>query len=161
MSFFLSCTKEEVSIKHKKETPRIVFLRTSILYKEDGFFRLFIYSPIIEEYSIYTFFPNGLQLFLYEKKDPSKYTYLSANWVKSTKKVFYHIKGNIIIMNPNGDFLKTEEIFWNIERKKIFNNKCTTIYFSNGTILKAINGLEATDDLKEIRLKNISGFLSI
>ncbi|AGD98003.1 hypothetical protein BLBBOR_093 [Blattabacterium sp. (Blatta orientalis) str. Tarazona] len=71
----------------------------------------------MEEYPIYTLFPNGLQLFLYEKgKD--KYTYLSANWVKSTEKFFYHLKGKIIIMNPNGDFLKTEEIYWNRKRKK-------------------------------------------
>ncbi|AWU44124.1 hypothetical protein DM814_00420 [Blattabacterium punctulatus] len=146
--------------KNKKEIPNRIFIRTSILYKENGIIRSFIYSPMIKEYSIYTLFPNGLKLFIYRKKK-NKYTYLSANWVKSIEKIFYHIKGNIIIMNSDGDFLKTEEIFWNKKYKKIFNNKYTIIYCTDGTVLKAMNGLEATDDLKKIRLKNISGIFPI
>lgn len=159
--FSCSETKKEIlKKKNRKEIPYRVFIRTSILYKEKGLVRFFIYSPIMEEYPIYTLFPNGLQLFLYEKgKD--KYTYLSANWVKSTEKFFYHLKGNIIIMNPNGDFLKTEEIYWNKKRKKIFNNLSTVIYCSDGTILHAMNGLEASEDFKKIRLKNISGIFPI
>ncbi|WP_185881845.1 hypothetical protein [Blattabacterium cuenoti] len=154
-------TKKEIfNKKNRKDIPDRVFIRTSILYKEKGIVRFFIYSPIMEEYPIYTLFPNGLELFLYEK-GKNKYTYLSADWVKSTEKFFYHLKGNIIIMNPNGDFLKTEEIYWNRKYKKIFNNLSTVIYCSDGTILHAMNGLEASEDFKKIRLKNISGTFPI
>ncbi|WP_238784261.1 LptA/OstA family protein [Blattabacterium cuenoti] len=147
--------------KNRKELPHRILTRTSILYKEDGIPIFFIYSPVVEEYSIYTLFPKGVKLFFYEKTNPNKYIYLTADWIKLTKKIFYHIKGNIIIISPNGDFLKTNEIFWNKKDKKIFNNKYTIIHYSNGTILHAMNGLEASDDLKNIRLKNISGILSI
>ncbi len=109
---------------------------------------------------MHTLFPNGIKLFFYEKY-PNKYTYLSANWMKYTKKIFYHFKGNILIKNKNGDFLKSEEIFWNKKNKTIFNKKYTIIYCSNGTILYAKNGIEASDNLKKIRLKNISGIIPI
>ncbi|WP_185866531.1 hypothetical protein [Blattabacterium cuenoti] len=159
--FSCSETKKEIfNKKNRKEIPYRVFIQTSILYKEKGLVRFFIYSPIMEEYPIFTLFPNGLKLFLYEKgKD--QYTYLSANWVKSTEKYFYHLKGKIMIMNPNGDLLTTEEIYWNRKRKKIFNNLPTVIYCSDGTILHAMNGLEASEDFKKIRLKNISGIFPI
>ncbi|WP_238784448.1 LptA/OstA family protein [Blattabacterium cuenoti] len=146
----------------KKEAPHRIFIRISILYKENGISRFFIYSPIMEEYSIYTLYPKGIQLFFYEKEDPKKYIYLTANWVKSTEKILYHIKGNIIIMNHNGDYLKTNEIFWNKKNKKIFNDKSTIIHYSDGSILHAVNGFEASDDFKNIKLKNTRGiFFSI
>ncbi|WP_238784088.1 hypothetical protein [Blattabacterium cuenoti] len=101
-----------------------------------------------------------MNLFIYDKND-NKYTYLSADWVKSVDKIFYHIKGNIKIMNPEGFFLKTDEIFWDRRNKRIFNNKYTVISNSNGIILHATNGIEASEDLKKIRLKNISGTFPI
>ncbi|WP_238784770.1 hypothetical protein [Blattabacterium cuenoti] len=124
-----------------------------------------IYSPVIKEYASYTLFPNGFNLFIYDNKNTNKYIYLSADWVKSINKIFYHIKGDIKIMNPKGFFLKTEEIFWDRKDKRIFNKKYTKITFHSDKkdkiILYATNGIEATEDLKEIRLKNISGTLPV
>ncbi len=100
-------------------------------------------------------------MFIYDQ-NTNKYTYISANWVKSIDKIFYHIKGNIIIMNYKGYFLKTEEIFWDRKKKKIFNKKYTTIISnSDNIILHATNGIEVSEDFKNIRLKNISGTLPI
>ncbi|WP_185862085.1 hypothetical protein [Blattabacterium cuenoti] len=162
MFFFLfSCKKKKYFIKKNTiKIPKKIFIKTSLLFKEKGLLKFIIYSPIIKEYTFYTLFPNGVSIFLYERNS-NKYTYLRANWVKSIGKILYHIKGNIKIMNPKGYFLKTEEIFWNKKQKKIFNRKYTTIYNSDGTILHAINGIEASDDLKKIKLKNISGIFPI
>ncbi|WP_238784194.1 hypothetical protein [Blattabacterium cuenoti] len=140
--------------------PKNIFIKTSILYKEKGLLKFLIYSSVIKEYDFYTLFPNGLNLFIYNN-NANKYTYLSADWVKSIDKRFYHIKGNIEIMSPKGSFLKTEEIFWDIKNKRIFNKKYTTISNSDGMMLHAANGIEASEDLKEIRLRNISGTLPI
>ncbi|WP_041936052.1 hypothetical protein [Blattabacterium sp. (Nauphoeta cinerea)] len=149
---------------NKKEIPKNIFIKTSLLYKEKGILKFLIYSPVIKEYASYTLFPNGLNLFIYDQ-NTNKYTYLSADWVKSINKIFYHIKGNIKIMNSKGYFLKTEEIFWNRKDKKIFNKKYTTIIShsdkTDKIILHATNGIEATEDLKKIRLKSISGTLPV
>ncbi|WP_238786127.1 hypothetical protein [Blattabacterium cuenoti] len=65
-------------------------------------------------------------------------------------------------MNYKGYFLKTEEIFWDRKKKKIFNKKYTTIISnSDNIILHATNGIEVSEDFKNIRLKNISGTLPI
>ncbi|WP_238784568.1 hypothetical protein [Blattabacterium cuenoti] len=159
--FVFSCEKKEFLIKkNKKKIPKKIFVKTSILYKENGLLRIFLYSPLIKEYTSYTLFPNGFYLFIYEN-NTNKYTYLKADWVKSIGKIIYHIKGNIKIMNSNGYFVKTEEIFWNRKQKKIFNEKYTMIYNSDGTILHATNGIEVSEDFKKIKLKNISGTLPI
>ncbi|WP_238783787.1 hypothetical protein [Blattabacterium cuenoti] len=164
---FFSCTTEKknfiklIKNKKRKEIPHRIFLRTSILSKENGIPRLFMNFPIMEEYSISTLFPKGIQLFFFDKKNTKEYISLTADWVKSTEKIFYHIKGNIRVVSSNGYFLKTDEIFWNRKQKKIFNNKCTIIYYPDGTMLRAMNGLEASDDFKNISLKNISGIIPI
>ncbi|WP_185868971.1 hypothetical protein [Blattabacterium cuenoti] len=129
-------------------------MKTFISYKENGLLKIFLYSPIIKDYTSYTLFPNGISLFIY---NDDKYTYLKADWVKSIEGIIYHIKGNIKIINSNGFFIKTEEIFWNKKQKKIFNDKYTVISNLDGIMLHAINGIEASDDLKKIKLKNISG----
>ncbi|BBA17453.1 hypothetical protein [Blattabacterium cuenoti] len=142
----------------KEDVPKKIFFKTNLFYKEKGFLKFFIYSPIVKEYAFYTLFPNGLNLFIYDKNTYNKYTYLRADWVKSIDKMFFHIKGNIIIMSHKGVSLKTEEIFWDRRKKKIFNKKYTKIIFhSKKMILYAINGIEASEDLKKIRLKNING----
>ncbi|QIK16905.1 hypothetical protein G9C01_00760 [Blattabacterium sp. DPU] len=149
------------SIKNRNEIPHNIFVKTNIFYKEKGLLKFIIYSSVIKEYTSYTLFPNGLNLFIYDQKT-NKYTYLKADWVKSINKIFYHIKGNIIIMSYTGYFLKTDEIFWDRKKKKIFNKKYTTIISnSDGTVLHAINGIDASEDLKKIRLKKISGILPI
>ncbi|WP_185858466.1 hypothetical protein [Blattabacterium cuenoti] len=138
-----------------------IFIKTNLLYKEKGLLKFSIYSPLIKEDSYYTLFPKGLDLFIYEN-NKNKYTYIHANWVKSRNKIFYHIKGNIRIINDQGYLLKTKEIFWNRKQKKIFNDKYTMIYNpKNGTKLYAINGIEASENFRSIKLKNISGTLSI
>ncbi|WP_238784152.1 hypothetical protein [Blattabacterium cuenoti] len=64
-------------------------------------------------------------------------------------------------MSPDGYFLRTDEIFWDRKNKKIFNKKYTIISNSYGIVLHAKNGIEASEDLKKIRLKNISGTLPV
>ncbi|WP_238783748.1 hypothetical protein [Blattabacterium cuenoti] len=161
---FISCStlvKKRQEVPNKKNNkPHRTFTKIRISYKENGNIRFFIDSPIMEEYSFYTLFPNGIKLFLfYEGK--KKYIYLSANWVKLTKEIFYNFKGQVIVMNSNGDFLKTEEIFWNKKSRKIFNNIPTIIYCNDGILLHAKNGIEASEDLKKINIKNISGIIPI
>ncbi|WP_341654009.1 hypothetical protein [Blattabacterium cuenoti] len=109
--------RKHIIKKNEKEVPKNIFFKTNISYKEKGLLKFFIYSPVIKEYAFYTLFPNGLNLFIYDK-NTNQYTYISANWVKSIYKIFYHIKGNIKIMSYKGDILKTEEIFWDRKKKK-------------------------------------------
>ncbi|WP_238785314.1 hypothetical protein [Blattabacterium cuenoti] len=160
----LSCNKEKnfsFKKKDKENIPDKIFIETTISLKEKGSLKLFIYSPIIKDYTFYTIFPNGLELFIYEKKNTNKYTYISAKWVKSIERTFYHLKGKIKIINPKGYMLKTEEIYWNVKKKKIYNDKYTIISSIDGTVLHAKNGIEASDDFKKIILKNISGTIYI
>ncbi|WP_238784943.1 hypothetical protein [Blattabacterium cuenoti] len=112
------------------------------------------------DYSFYTIFPNGLKLFIYKKKN-NESIYISAKWVKSIKKIFYHFKGDIRIVNSIGYILKTEEIFFNLKNKKIYNEKYTIISTTNGMVFRAKNGIESSDNLSNIKLKNISGTISI
>ncbi len=75
--------------------------------------------------------------------------------------IFFHIKGNIKILTPNGYFFKTDEIFWDKNKKKIFNKKNVTISNLNGTILHAKKGIEMYNNLKNFKLKDISGVLPL
>lgn len=57
------------------------------------------------------------------------------------------------------DVLKTSSIFWNKEKHKIYNYVPTKIYRSNGFLINAKNGIEGSDNLNDIILRNINGVI--
>ncbi|WP_238785595.1 hypothetical protein [Blattabacterium cuenoti] len=131
------------------------------MFKENGFTKYIIYSPLIKEYNFHTLFPDGICLVIYKNNHRNQCIYIRGNWMKSFKNIFYHIKGNIRILNPNKFFLKTEEIFWDKKNKKIFNEKNIIISDLNGAILYAKKGINISEDFKKFKLKDISGILPL
>lgn len=57
------------------------------------------------------------------------------------------------------DVLKTSSIFWNIKKHIIYNYVPTKIYRSNGFLINAKNGIEGSDNLNNIILRNINGVI--
>lgn len=139
------------------------FISVNLISRESGFIKMELKTPQIKEFyldskeKIYTIFPKGIEVFFY-KKDKKNKSFLKASWAKFTEKdQIYEAKGNVILKNAQGDELKTSHIFWNKKEKKIYNEVFSEIYKANGSVLRAKNGLEGSDDLKKISLKNTDG----
>lgn len=107
------------------------------------------------------FFPKGLVIHLYEKsKNKYKVSFVKAKWGKFIEKEnIYEIKGNVFIKNINMDVLKTSAIFWNINQHIIYNYVPTKIYRVDGFFIHAKNGIQGSDNLNNIILRNLNGVI--
>ncbi|XCI75026.1 MAG: LPS export ABC transporter periplasmic protein LptC [Flavobacteriales bacterium] len=166
---FLICCGEKTGTSSQKEKifASRIFVRAQVISKDSGLVKINLKAPLIEEYAFikkekpYTLFPKGLKLYYYEnnKNQPGS---LQADWAKIfDEEKYYEARGNVTIVNPSKDTLKTSHLLWNRKERKIYNDVPTEIYRIDGTILNAKKGLEGSDDLKEITLKNTDGLIHL
>lgn len=131
---------------------------TKFNIKDSGYDKVIVRSPLVEMYELldtpFTVFPKGLELNFYKKGADSP-GYMRASYASVIeKKKWYEARGNVIVVNEDGDSLKTQKLFWNQKTKRIFTPDTTLIIRKDGTFLTSLNGLDATDDFKEFTFFN-------
>ena len=86
--------------------------------------------------------------------------FLKADWAKIIdRKKFYEGKGNVEMINNDGDTLRTEHIYWDNLNRRIFTQDTVTIKRIDGTINISNHGLTATEDFKEFTLLDNRGVI--
>lgn len=164
--FFLSvfaCNQAEnldLSTRNE-EVPSRTLINAHVIFKDSGFLKIDLRSPLIEEFAMtdspYTKFPKGLEMDFYNKSIDSP-GYLRANWaVMNDMKGWYEGRGDVLVINEKGDTLKTQKLFWNKNKRRVFTQDTVYIISKTGDSLQANNGLEAKDDLSEYSLFNNRG----
>ena len=160
-----SCERESTTITKgmKKNFPNRSLMDANISFKDSGRVTLNLRAPLIEEYSLidspYTIFRKGLEVDFYDKAS-TKPGFFKADWGKlSDITGIYEGRGNVIIISENGDTIKTEQLFWDKNRKLIYSTKLVELIGKDGSRITAKNGLESTDDLEEYTLFNNEGYL--
>lgn len=152
---FLSCSDTdtkplgEINRNFADRTIQNAFL----VRKDSGKVRMELRSPLIEEFTMidspYTIMKKGLNVKFWNSTNP-KPNFLKADWAKIKSKInFYEGKGNVEMINNDGDTLRTNHIFWDNKNRRIFTKDTVTIKRIDGTINISNNGLEATEDFKE------------
>lgn len=162
----LSC-KDNISDKARKnEIPDRVFTQAHIIHKDSGELKMDLKAPVIEQYQSEQgkerkLFPRGLRVVFYEK-NKIRPGHLKADWAQELEaEGLYKARGRVEIINSQADTLLTDEIFWNRGEKKIYTDALTQIYRADGTKLTAKNGLESSEDLNDLTLKNTEGTIPV
>lgn len=129
--------------------------------KDSGYRSVTLRAPIVEMYeeidTPFTVFPKGLNLNFY-KKGTEKPGFLRASYAKIVElKGWYEAKGNVILINPEGDTMKTQQLFWNKKTRLVYSRDTVKILRADSSKVTAINGLEANDDFKTFKLFNNKG----
>lgn len=163
VALLIGCTRvEDVDLsKRKKDFPSRTLINANVIFKDSGFLKINLRSPLIEEYVMidtpYTKFPKGLEMNYYNKNIDSP-GYLRANWaVMNEMKGWYEGRGDVLVISEKGDTLKTQKLFWNKKKRQVFTQDTVYIITKSGDSLQANNGLEAKDDLTEYMLFNNQG----
>jgi len=162
-----SCNREvpPMNKAHKTDFPTRTIINANIINKDSGQISINLRSPLIEEYTLvdspYTVFRKGVDLDFYEKgKD--KPGFFKADWAKvSDATGIYEGRGNVIIVNEKGDSLKSEQLFWNKNKKTVYTSKEVYLISNKGDSLTAKNGLQASDDLQNYTLFNNKGYMYV
>jgi len=165
LSTLLSCDRNAPIVKEemKKNFPNRSLIDANIIFNDSGRVTMNLRSPLIEEYSLidspYTIFRKGVEID-YFQDGSDKPGFFKANWGRfSDKTGIYEGRGNVIIITEKGDSVKSEQIFWDKNRKLIYSTQQVELIGNDGSKITAKNGMQATDDLEEYTLFNNEGYI--
>lgn len=159
---FQSCEEDLTEVNKNKNFPSRVIHNANILQKDSGFVRIKFKAPILEEYEFidtpYIEAKKGLYLEFFDKKNPKTPGTLKANYAKFIeKKDFYEAKGNVKVVNTEGQTFVMQSIYWDKKNKKMYTKDTVFISDKEGNIFVAANGMIAKDDFSEYTFYNNSG----
>ena len=69
------------------------------------------------------------------------------------------LRDSVVVFNFQGDTLKTEELWWDQNSKKIYTSKPVRIRKSGNLIFGV--GMDATQDLSDITITKVTGTLAV
>lgn len=159
-----SCEEDLTKINRDKNKnfPSRVIYNANILQKDSGFVKIKFKAPILEEYEFidtpYIEARKGISLEFYDKKNPKVPGKLSAKYAKFIeKKDFYEAKGNVKVINSDGQSFVTQSIYWDKKNQKMHTKDTVYISDKEGNIFVSANGMVAKDDFSEYTFYNNSG----
>lgn len=165
LSTLLSCDRNVPVVRKDLKTnfPNRSLIDANIIFSDSGKVTMNLRSPLIEEYSLidspYTIFRKGVEID-YFQEGAEKPGFFKADWGRlSDNTGIYEGRGNVIIITERGDSIKSEQLFWNKNKKQIYSTKQVELIGNDGSKITAKNGIQATDDLEEYTLFNNEGYI--
>lgn len=165
--FFIlqSCEEDIIATNNQnknKNFPSRVIYNANIIQKDSGFVKIKFKAPILEEYEFidtpYIEVKKGLYLEFFDKKKPNTPGTLKANYAKFIeKKDFYEAKGNVKVVNNEGQTFVMNSIYWDRKNRKMYTQDTVFISDKEGNIFVSANGMIAKDDFTEYTFYNNSG----
>jgi LPS export ABC transporter protein LptC len=136
------------------------------LYSDSAIVRAKLTSPQIDRYAgkkPYLELPKGMNIIFY-KVDKSQQSKLTANYgiaYDNGNGIMEKMeaKGNVIVINEEGEQLNTEHLIWNALTKKIYTDAFVKITTKDQVIMG--NGMEADQDFSNYKIKDVTGVISI
>lgn len=162
---FVSCDETSsipLGVLNKNFADRTI-VDAFLIYKDSGMITMELKSPLIEEFTLidspYTIMRKGVNIKFWNSGNPQA-NFLRADWAKIIdRKKFYEGKGNVEMINNDGDTLRTQHIFWDNLNRRIFTEDTVTIKRKDGTINISNHGLTAAEDFKEFTLLDNRGVI--
>lgn len=159
-----SCEEDltKVNANKSKNFPSRVIHNANIIQRDSGFVKIRFKAPLLEEYEFidtpYVETRKGLYLEFFDKKKPKVPGTLKAKYAKFIeKKDFYMAKGDVKVVNVDGQTFVMQSIYWDKKNKRMFTKDTVFISDKEGNIFVAANGMNAKDDFSEYTFYNNSG----
>ena len=164
--FILQSCEEAITEANKRNSnlhfPSRIIYNADILQKDSGFVKIKFKAPILEEYEFidtpYIEAKKGLYLEFFNKKNPKIPGTLKAKYAKFIeKKEFYEAKGNVKVVNHEGQTFVMESIYWDKKNRQMHTKDTVFISDKEGNIFVAAHGMVAKDDFSEYTFYDNSG----
>ncbi|MEN8136820.1 MAG: LPS export ABC transporter periplasmic protein LptC [Bacteroidota bacterium] len=136
-----------------------------MIYTDSGIVKLRMKAPLAifheEKEEPFKEFPKGIEVFFFKDRDTLVQNYLRANYgINYEKKDLSEVRGDVVVINDNGDTLKTEKMFWDSKKKIIYSDELVRIIQKDQVIIGE-GGFEADEDFSYYKIKNSSGDISV
>lgn len=162
VAIFFSCENDLEVVKSITETynlPKQSAENIEIIYSDSAKVQIKIIGPKLEVYlneedEPYYEFQKGIKVYFYNP-DLSIRSKLTANYaIYNVDEKEWEARGNVVVINENGRILKTEQLFWGEEKKKIYTNKLVKAIDDKSEIHSV--GFEADENLDSWEFKNVT-----
>lgn len=164
-SLFISCETTDLekikALAKKEELPDVIVENLKAIYSLNGNTQVKLLTPKAFKYTSdkkqYTLFPDGLNLMFYDN-NYNLHSSLTANYgIYYEKKRFAKATGNVILTNVNGSVLRTEELFIDENKEKIYSVVPVNIKDKDGFEITGEEGFESNLDFTVYKFKDVSG----
>lgn len=135
----------------------------SIQYTDSGFLKATVKAPQLERYSneerMQSIMKKGIfACFFNESGDTS--SYLKSNYaIRDERERTLMVQKNVIVVNDQGDTIRTEELIWDEKTDIIRTDKFVSIHSPDKTIYGT--GLETKTDFRKPKIFNIKGIVYV
>ncbi len=164
----ISCEEDltKAAQNKKKNFPSRIIYNANITKRDSGMVKVKFKAPLLEEYEFidtpYVEVRKGLYLEFYDSKKPKVPGKLWAKYAKIIeKKQFYEAKGNVKVINNEGQTFVMQSIYWDKANRKMYTKDTVFITDKDGSIFVAANGMKAKDDFSEYVFYNNSGDFNV
>jgi hypothetical protein len=133
---------------------------------DSGMVKVRFKAPLLEEYEFidtpYAEARKGLYLEFYDSKKPKVPGRLWAKYAKIIeKKQFYEARGNVKVINNEGQTFVMQSIFWDKANQKMYTRDTVFITDKDGSTSVSAGGMKAKDDFSEYVFYNNSGDFNV
>lgn len=161
---FTSCneTIQQPTGEKKTDFPSQIIYDANMVQHDSGRVVMRFKAPLVEKYEYvktpYTETTKGLYIEFYNKEKPKTPGKLWADYAKMVEsKGLYMAKGDVKIINPEGQTFKMQSIYWDKKKREIYTHDTVYITDKDGNILIGSNGMHAKDDLSSYSLYSTFG----
>jgi LPS export ABC transporter protein LptC len=162
---FSSCEKKKEVLKDLqiKELPTLSARNVETMYSDSGQVTLVVRSPLINQYNggeePHTLFPEGLSVFFYDKKTEPQASITSKFARYTEKDELWELRDSVVAVNPEGDILETELLYWSEPRESVWSDRFVRITGKDQIIMGT--GFESDPRLTKWKIKNVSATIYI
>jgi LPS export ABC transporter protein LptC len=170
MALLFSCKKDIQrvgSLENPDTIPTIRALGVETIYSDSAFVRLRLSAPEMKEFPQADSadpkieFPQGLTATFFNKGIQIESTLQADYAIYHTKTKAFEARHNVVVKNFTEDQeLRTEELWWDEAREKIWSNKSVTITTADGTTIGE-GGFEADQNFTRYRIRKTRGQMKV
>jgi LPS export ABC transporter protein LptC len=164
--FLVSCTNDIKQIKAFEEEQNLPVMNVDtlqILYSDSAKLKIKLltnkllrYSPYDKPYMV---FPEGIKVYFYNR-DEKLESSLIANYAHFNEKTeIWEARGNVVIVNRDGDVITTPQVFWDRRKAKVYSEKEVRIR-KKDEIINGI-GFDADQNFYEYTIWKFRGVISL
>jgi LPS export ABC transporter protein LptC len=163
--FLVSCENNVEKVKLLTENidlPLEESENVKIIYSDSGYSKMVIEAPKLERFNTekpYTEFKDGIHVTFFNKLGEKESELFADYAIDYEKENLMEAKGNVVVINVNGDKLNTEHLIWLESEKRIKSDEFVKIQTQEEIIYG--DGLDANEDFTQYRIKNIKGVITI
>ncbi len=141
--------------------PDLLMENMRLWYKLNSKLKAEAFTPVLKKYENRDImeFPKGVKVDFYDE-NLNKITSLRADYaINQPSKKLWKFSGNVFIQRADGTYLKTQELFFDENTKKIYSAKYVEVGDNSGSVIRGKNGFKSDIEFKHYSFANVDGII--